>query len=108
MFSRAGKSADLRPALVNVKGKTTDRFERILTMVYIVVQNSQNSSRLLPSSGIPKNTTFRKLDLFPSSGEGGEEDTYSVGPLRERLRLAMVYKCIYRLFTDDFSQAYTV
>jgi hypothetical protein len=31
----------------------------------------------------PKNTTFRKLDLFPSSGEGGGEDTYSVGPLRE-------------------------
>jgi hypothetical protein len=45
---------------------------RILTMVY-VVQNSQNFSGLFPSSGIPKNTTFRKLDLFPSSGEGGEE-----------------------------------
>jgi hypothetical protein len=30
-----------------------------------------------------KNTKFRKLDLFPSSGEGGGEDTYSVGPLRE-------------------------
>jgi hypothetical protein len=30
---------------------------------------------------MPKNTTFRKLDLFPSSGEGGGEDTYSVGPL---------------------------
>jgi hypothetical protein len=28
-----------------------------------------------------ENTTFRKLDLFPSSGEG-REDTYSVGPLR--------------------------
>jgi hypothetical protein len=24
---------------------------------------------------------FRKLDLFQSSGEGGGEDTYSVGPL---------------------------
>jgi hypothetical protein len=34
-----------------------------------------------PSSGILENTTFRKLDLFPSSGEGGGEDTYSVGPL---------------------------
>jgi hypothetical protein len=27
---------------------------------------------------------FRKLDLFPSSGKKGEEDTYSVGPLRKR------------------------
>jgi hypothetical protein len=26
---------------------------------------------LFPSSDIPNNTTFRKLDLFPSSGEGG-------------------------------------
>jgi hypothetical protein len=50
--------------------------ERILTMVY-VVQNSQIFSGLFPSSGIPKNMTFRKLDLFPSSGEGGEEDAYS-------------------------------
>jgi hypothetical protein len=59
------------------------RLERILTMVY-VVQYSQNFSGLFPSSCIPKNTTFRKLDLFPSSGDGGGEDTYSVGPLRER------------------------
>jgi hypothetical protein len=51
-------------------------------MVYIV-QNSQNFSGLFPPSSIPKNTTFRKLDLFPSSGEGGGEDTYLVGPLRE-------------------------
>jgi hypothetical protein len=36
-----------------------------------------------PSSGILENTTFRKLDLFPFSGEGGGEDTYSVGPLRK-------------------------
>jgi hypothetical protein len=39
---------------------------------------------LCPSSGIlktPKNTTFRKLDLFPSSGEG-TVGTYSVGPVR--------------------------
>jgi hypothetical protein len=28
-------------------------------------------------------TTFRKLDLFPSSGKGGERDTYSVGSLRK-------------------------
>jgi hypothetical protein len=37
---------------------------------------------LFLSSGILENTTFRKLDLFPSSDEGGGEDTYSVGPLR--------------------------
>jgi hypothetical protein len=34
---------------------------------------------LFPLSGILENTTFRNLDLFPSSGEGGGEDTYSVG-----------------------------
>jgi hypothetical protein len=38
---------------------------------------------IFSSSSIPKNTTFRKLDLFPSSDEGEGEDTYSVGPLRE-------------------------
>jgi hypothetical protein len=27
-----------------------------------------------PSSGILENTTFRKQDLFPSSGEGGGEE----------------------------------
>jgi hypothetical protein len=52
--------------------------ERILTMV-CVEQNSQNFSGLFTSSGIRKNTTFRKLDMFPSSGEGGGEDTYSAG-----------------------------
>jgi hypothetical protein len=36
---------------------------------------------LFTSAGILENTTIRKLDLFPSSGEGGGEDTYSVGPL---------------------------
>jgi hypothetical protein len=41
-------------------------------------------SGLYPSSGVWRNTTFRKLDLFPSSGKrGGKEDTYSVGPLRK-------------------------
>jgi hypothetical protein len=40
---------------------------------------------LCPSSGILEleNTTFRKLDLFPSSGDGGVEDTYSVGSVRK-------------------------
>jgi hypothetical protein len=42
---------------------------------------------LFPSSGILENTTFRKLDLFPFSGEGGGEDTYSVEP--QLLRLAL-------------------
>jgi hypothetical protein len=39
---------------------------------------------LFPSSDVfgSRNAKFRKLDLFPSSGEGGE-DTYSVGPLRK-------------------------
>jgi hypothetical protein len=41
---------------------------------------------LFLSSGILENMTFRKLDMFPSSGEGGGEDTYSVGPL-ERANL---------------------
>jgi hypothetical protein len=34
--------------------------------------------KLCPSFGILEYTTFRKLDIFPSSGEGGE-DTYFVG-----------------------------
>jgi hypothetical protein len=44
-------------------------------------------SGLFPSSGVfgSRNTTFRKLDLFPPSGEGGE-DTYLVGPLRNNLK----------------------
>jgi hypothetical protein len=52
----------------------------VLTMVY----NTHNYwvFGLFPSSGILENITFLKLDLFPSSGEGGIEDTYSVGPLR--------------------------
>jgi hypothetical protein len=48
----------------------------------ISTQNYWNSE-LFPSSGILENTTFRKLDLFPSSGEGGGEGTYSIGPLRK-------------------------
>jgi hypothetical protein len=37
---------------------------------------------LCPSSGIleTRNTTFRKLDLFPSSGEGGKTLS-QLGPL---------------------------
>jgi hypothetical protein len=47
-----------------------------------VVQNLQNFSGLFPSPCIPKNTTFRKLDLFPSSGEGGEKTPTQLGPLK--------------------------
>jgi hypothetical protein len=36
---------------------------------------------LRPSSGILETTAFPKLDLFPSSGEGG--DIYSVESLRK-------------------------
>jgi hypothetical protein len=38
-----------------------------------MVYNTQNYwvFGLWPSSGILENTTFRKLDLFSSSGEGG-------------------------------------
>jgi hypothetical protein len=50
-----------------------------------MVYNTQNYwvFGLFPSSGILENTTFRKLDLFPSSGEGVGEDTYPVGHLRK-------------------------
>jgi hypothetical protein len=63
----------------------------IIFILYINVRNpnvlfsSQNYwvSGLFPSSGILENMTFRKLDLFPSTGDGGREDTYSVRPLRK-------------------------
>jgi hypothetical protein len=53
-------------------------------MVLAMVYNTQNYWVFgLFQSGILENMTFQKLDLFPSSGEGGGEDTYSVGPLRK-------------------------
>jgi hypothetical protein len=50
------------------------------------IQNSEilgffNLSIVRYSSNYLDNTTFRKLDLFPSSGEEG--DTYSVKSLRK-------------------------
>jgi hypothetical protein len=51
-----------------------------------------------------KNTTFRKPDLFPSSGEGGGEDTYSVGPLRERLSRCLLPHLHLRTETDPVSE----
>jgi hypothetical protein len=71
--------------VINLYKLDPDRLERILTMVY-VVQNSQNFSGLFPPSCIPKNTMFRNLDLFPSSGEGGEKTPTQLGPL-ERANL---------------------
>jgi hypothetical protein len=49
-----------------------------------MVYNTQNYGGfgLRPSSGILNNTTFRKLDLFPSSDEG-VGDTYSVRSVRK-------------------------
>jgi hypothetical protein len=52
------------------------------------MRKTGNTRRLLvfglcPSSGILKNTTFRKLDLFPCSGEEVRY-TYSVGSVRNR------------------------
>jgi hypothetical protein len=57
--------------------------ERVLMMVYDV--QDYWVFGLCPSSGILKtlkNTMFRKLDLFLSSGEG-TGDNYSVGPVRK-------------------------
>jgi hypothetical protein len=51
-------------------------------------KENSNETELLgfwtfPSSGILENTTFQKLDLFPSSGEDGGEYTYTVRSLRK-------------------------
>jgi hypothetical protein len=50
-----------------------------------MVYNTQNYwvFGLYLSSGILENTTFRKQEKFPSTGEGWGEDTYSVGPPRK-------------------------
>jgi hypothetical protein len=50
---------------------------------------------LCPSSGIQKleNTTFRKLDLFPSSGGGGETPTL-LGTVTEVSSLGCVGMCL--------------
>jgi hypothetical protein len=54
--------------------------------LYVVYYNSnmhKNVQNYWVFGLILENTTFLKLDLFPSSGEGGGEDTYSVGPFRK-------------------------
>jgi hypothetical protein len=55
-------------------------FQRILAMVY----NTRDYwvFGLGPLSRIPKNTTFRELDLFPSSGHG-VGNTYSIWSVRK-------------------------
>jgi hypothetical protein len=68
----------------HVRELLTCYFRGTYTYIYIYISRIYvNFSGLFPSSGIPKKKTRRfKLDLFPSSDEGGGEDTYSVGPLR--------------------------
>jgi hypothetical protein len=60
----------------------------LLLSKYLVIYTIRNFwvSGLYLSSGVWRNTTFWELDLFPSSGKKGEEDTYSLGPL-ERANL---------------------
>jgi hypothetical protein len=63
---------------------TCQQFTKITSKFY--VQNYWVFG-LFPSSGIVESTTFRKLDLFLSSGEGGGEKTPTqLGPL-ERANL---------------------
>jgi hypothetical protein len=48
------------------------------------------SIALVLKNKLRKNTTFQKLDLFPSSGEG---KTYSVGSLRKSCAIAQAVSC---------------
>jgi hypothetical protein len=78
--------ADIRPATPqiprftwNSKVHYPDRLERILTMVY-VVQSYWSCFRLYPLSCMWKTknpTTFRRLDLSPSSGGWGRVNLLS-------------------------------
>jgi hypothetical protein len=61
----------------------TRNYPLVTIMSFIFDTRNFWVSGLYPPSGVWKNTTFRKLDLFPSSGKEGEEGTYSVGPLRK-------------------------
>jgi hypothetical protein len=51
-------------------------------MHYVVDAHDYGILGLCPSSGVVKNTAFRKLDLFPSSGEV-VGDTYPVDCVRK-------------------------
>jgi hypothetical protein len=62
-----------------------------------MVYNTQNYwvFGLCPSSGILNNTTFRKLDLFPSAGEGWKTPT-QLDPLeREWKRIQFPKRCVF-------------
>jgi hypothetical protein len=87
-----------KPALMKVEHRIfISRFQRVLTMVY----NTRDSwvFGLCPSSGILKNTTFRKLDLFPSAGKGWETPAL-LGPL-ERANLNHWSSIVYFRIPDD-------
>jgi hypothetical protein len=62
-----------------------DHKDDIIEAMFKTSSNAQNYwvSGLYPSSGVSgrRNTTFRKLDLFPSSGEGGKKTRTQLGPL---------------------------
>jgi hypothetical protein len=60
----------------------------------VVYNNSRNYwvCGLYPTTGILKNT-FRKLDLFPSSGEGWETSTLLVPLERTNLKLDSSSDC---------------
>jgi hypothetical protein len=67
-YGKGNENHEIGKGFLNIRGSC--RYYKVLTTVY-------NTQRywvfgLCPSSGfeITENTTFRKLDLFPSSGDG--------------------------------------
>jgi hypothetical protein len=60
----------------------TGLHDTVCICTYISIQNYWGFG-LFPSSGVLgcRNTTFRKLNLNPSSGEGGEKTHTQLGPL---------------------------
>jgi hypothetical protein len=76
---------------VSTQHYLTRSFWRVVTMV----NNTRNFwvSGLYPSSGVWRNTTFRKLDLFPSSGKrvgwgGGRRHLLSWAPQKELISIS--------------------
>jgi hypothetical protein len=69
-----------------------------------------------PSSDILENTIFRKLDLFPSSGKGGEKIPTQLGLLESASQsldnLCQIYTAIYssetRLLQREITRNYTI
>jgi hypothetical protein len=62
-------------------------------MVYCTWKN--NILRLFPSSNVSKNTTFQKLDLFPSSGKIMAARTL-LGPLESLDQIQFPKRCVFR------------